>query len=298
MTRFGVLMGACVCLLSTAAIAQFDSGMGVPEPVTMEPEPAVVVLRDGMAVIQESQPVTKKPRPTQVEPEVLAGLRAAEERAASKRQFLDHKTATMAENLDFPNTEPYATVAGRVVRANGRPMADASVVLMDTNGNLMAQGHTDFSGWYEVTSLQEGPYVVQVLPSARDAAMWARTWYPANRSFLRAEVLDVTGAGTTADVTVQRGARLFLTVVDKRKPVVGATVEVCGESYLDCQTATSNARGTVALVGLPVSPLRVAVTTTGGSRYEFGSAITSAGVNRVRLDTMKGKLVAQGISHE
>ncbi|QVL50031.1 MAG: carboxypeptidase regulatory-like domain-containing protein [Thiocapsa sp.] len=294
-------------------MAQFDSVMGAPEPVTMEPEPAVVVLRDGMAVIQESQPVTKKPRPTQVEPEVLAGLRAAEERAASKRQFLDHKTATMAENLGFsstdsyataaatiaenlgfPNTDPDATVAGRVMMANGRPMADAAVVLMDTNGNLMAQGHTDVSGWYEVASLQEGPYVMQVLPSARDAARWARTWYPANRSFLRAEVLEVTGAGTTADVTVQRGARLFLTVVEKRKPVTGATVQVCGESYHDCQAATSNARGTVALVGLAVSPVRIAVTTTDGSRYEFTSELRSAGLNRIRLNTVKGKLVATG----
>ncbi len=270
MSRFGVLMGVAVCLLATTAMAQDISSMG------------------------ELEPITKKPRPTQVEPEVLASLRAAKANAAAKRQFLDHKTVAMANNLGWPDTEPYATVAGRVVKPNGRPMADAAVVLMDTNGNLMAQGHTDFSGWYEVTELQEGPYVIQVVPSARDAAWWAQTWYPANRSFLRAEVLDVRSSGTNADVTVQRGTRLFVTLVDARRPVAGAAVKVCGESYLDCQAATSDERGRVVFTGMPVSPVRIAVTTTAGSRYEFASEIRSAGRTILRLDTENGKLVARG----
>jgi len=267
-------VGVSACLLSTAAMAQNGTG------------------------VSELEPITSKPRPTQVEPEVLAGLRAAKAAAAAKRQSLDLKTATMADNLGDPDTDPSARVAGRVVKPNGRPLADAAVVLMDTNGNLMAEGHTDFAGWYEVTALQEGPYVVQVLPSARDAALWARTWYPANRSFLRAEVLNLTGAGATADVRVQPGARVNLTVAAKGKPVVGATVQVCGESYLDCQAATSDAKGKVKLMGLPVTPLRVAVTTTGGTRYEFSSEIKSAGANQIRLDTVNGKLVAKGNGHE
>lgn len=154
-----------------------------------------VVLRVG--------PVKPKPPATQVEPEVLASLRTAKHIAASEGRTVDKRAATVLNNLGNPDTDPYATVTGTVVNAKGWPMADAAVVLMDTNGNLMAETQTDFAGRYEVTSLQEGPYVVQVLPSAKDAVKWARTWYPENRSFLRADVLTVTNAGAIANVSVR-----------------------------------------------------------------------------------------------
>ena len=251
----------------------------------------------GDSVVLRVGPVTVKPPATQVEPEVLASLRAAKSMAATEGRrslSMDKRAVTLLNNLGNPDTDPYARVTGTVVNAKGWPMADAAVVLMDTNGDLMAETQTDFAGRYEVTSLQEGPYVVQVLPSAKDSAQWARTWYPEARSFLRADVLTVTNAGAMANVSVQPGARVDLTVVAQGKPVVGATVQVCGESYLDCQAATSDAKGTVSLVGLPVTPLRVAVTTTGGTRYEFVSAVKSVGANPIRLDTMNGTLVAKG----
>lgn len=241
-------------------------------------------------------PVTIKPEATQVEPEVLAALGAAEAKAAAKGQPLDEKTATIVENLGDPDTTPSASVAGVVANAKGVPMAGADVVLMDTDGNLMAEARTDAAGKYKVTSLQAGPYVVQVLPSAKDSAKWSRTWYPADPSFLRADVLTVTDAGATANVSVQPGASVDIAVTSQRKPLAGATVQVCGESYMDCQTSKSDSKGKVALAGLPVTSLRVAVTTTGGTRYEFGSQIKSAGATKITLDTVDGKLVAKGKS--
>lgn len=244
-------------------------------------------------------PVTVKPPPTQVEPEVLQMLRDEGDLAVMTSRAISGKTATLAEKLGFPDTHPHAAVAGAVTDAKGKPLAGAAVVLRDTIGRLMAETVTDADGRYAVESLQNGPYVIEVLPSAKQAAKWAHTWFPADRSFLRADVVDVTDAGATADVTVQPAARLKLIITDKGKPLAGATVEVCGESYHDCQAATANGRGRVNFAGWPVTPLRVAVTTTGGMRYEFSSTVTSAGANRIRLDTVNGKLVAiGGNSHE
>lgn len=241
-------------------------------------------------------PVTVKPDATQVEPEVLAAVGAAEAKAAAQGKPLDEKTATIVENLGSPDTTPGGSVAGVVADAKGAPMSGAGVVLMDTDGNLMAETVTDGAGKYRVTSLQSGPYVLQVLPSAKDSAKWARTWYPADPSFLRANVLTVTDVGTTANVSVQPGAAVDMSVTGQGKPVAGATVQVCGESYLDCQTAKSDSKGKVAFAGLPGTALRVAVTTTDGSRYEFASLASSAGANKITLDTANGKLVAKGKS--
>ncbi len=239
-------------------------------------------------------PITIKPPPTQVEPEVLQMLRAEGDMAVMTSRAISGKTATLAEKLGFPETHPHAAVAGAVTDVKGKPLPGAAVVLRDSIGRLMAETVTDADGHYAVESLQNGPYVVEVLPTAKQAGQWARTWYPADRSFLRADVVDVTDAGATADVTVQPAAKLKLIVTDKGKPLAGASVQVCGESYLDCQTAKANAKGRVIFGGLPVSPLRIAVTTTGGSRYEYTSAITTAGPNRIRLDARDGLLVAKG----
>jgi hypothetical protein len=241
-------------------------------------------------------PVTTKPDATQVEPEVLAALRAAETKAAAEGVPVDEKSETIAENLGNPDVTPAASVSGVVANANGVPMRGADVVLMDTDGNLMAQTLTDASGKYRITSVQSGPYVIQVLPSAGDSSRWARTWYPADPSFLRADVVNVPDAGATANVSVQRGASLGVKVATGGRSLSGATVQVCGESFLDCQAGKADSKGKIALSGVPLSSLRISVTTVAGDRYEFTSAVTSPGATTVTLDTLNGKLVAKGKS--
>jgi uncharacterized protein YfaS (alpha-2-macroglobulin family) len=243
-------------------------------------------------------PITIKPPPTQVEPEVLQMLRDEGDMAVMTSRAISGKTATLAEKLGFPDPHPHAAVAGTVRDARGKPLPGAAVVLRDTIGNLMAEMVTDAEGHYQVESLQNGPYVVEVLPTFRQATKWSRTWFPADRSFLRADVLNVTGAGAIADVTVLPGANVHLKLVAQGKPLAGAMVKVCGESYHDCQAAKANTKGRVIFLGLPVSPLRIAVAATSGSTYEFTTAISSAGAKNIKLDMSKGKLIAMGHGHD
>ena len=140
---------------------------------------------------------------------------------------------------------PFPTMRGRVLTADGKPVADAAVELVHIGGGGRPKTTSGKDGAFSFSEMLPGPFVLRAVPPpkmgrpetpADEPAVWAPTYYPNVTERFRAErifaIRDVDGMDirlVPAPVFHVRG-----TVVDEQgKPVSGAKLKLVSPDSLD-----------------------------------------------------------------
>lgn len=166
-------------------------------------------------------------------------------------------TATAARPVAAPVAESARSISGRVLRADGRPLSEVALTLIDQQGHQVARASGDVEGGYLIDPPAPGSYVLIVSALGQQPA--AVTVGVDGR----AQRLDVTlhssgelsGFVRSAGLPVQ-GATVTLT--DPRGQVVGAAVTDADGGYL-CSGVVAGAYTLVA-VGAHLRPQAMTLT--------------------------------------
>lgn len=167
------------------------------------------------------------------------------------------------------------SVTGVVRGSSSRAVAGYTVEAFTPDGNFVADAVTDAAGRYAISGLPRGQYRVRVSGPRTGAAPWAMAWVGRQPSLLKARLVSVGGPRVKADVVLTPAAM----VVGRVSGVpAGSEVHVCGESFLDCRLAVTDAGGGFEVRGLAAGTASVVVRPVGGSDLAFPAQPPRAGV--------------------
>ncbi len=182
--------------------------------------------------------------------------------------------------------DPAYTVRGRVVDDAGKPCTEGDVRLTDHAQDEFAQSDIDGDGWAEMRSVIPGSYAVEV--NCKGAI--SRSDFPL--------VVVVDRDAPEQRWTVDRGARLVVTVVDSHgklvpRASVGAQLLNAAE-FRYASTDRPEADGTYLVGGLLAGEHEVDVRGDDGSRVEQKVTVSAHGEERLRVE-LKAVGVLDGV---
>lgn len=217
---------------------------------------------------------------------VAGGVATAQVSSAQPTAGVTVTSLAAATNL--PTTvSTIGSVVGVVRGSNGLVVPGYTVEAFSADGNFVADTVTNASGRYTLASLPRGTYRVRVSGPRTGAAVWAMGWFGGS-SFLNAKDLAVGGPTAKADVTLQRAAMVTGRVTGVPR---GSEVRLCGESFLDCRSSLTDARGNFAVRGLPAGTASVVVRPLRGTDLMFpeepprpGVTLRASHITRLELD--------------
>jgi len=212
-------------------------------------------------------------------------------------------------DVDFILT-PGATARGRVLAADGTPIARARVrfgaTLRERSGGLMMETVTDAKGVFEIRNLPAGNRRLEVeLPRSRDGLRSPLVYYPSALTWDQALAVELTAGTVTGDLTivVPKIVENSLTVRlrPRDKTITRVAVSVLRAAPLSVRSLDLDREGVATIRGMV--PGRYVVAARGSSKRRQFAAFEvvdfvedSADVSLRLLPTgsIAGKVVAEG----
>jgi len=171
-------------------------------------------------------------------------------------------------------TATTATLSGRVLDANRRPVVGATVEVFTPRGEFVNDIRTSLTGRFSLSGLALGSYRLRARPSS--TRPWATTWAPSAAAFSNAGTVYVRSFGGRTTITLPRGGVLAgrVTSLPAR-----ATVRACSTTFnfLDCRTVIMR-RGQFRIPNLPAGMVNVVVLLVTGRSLVFPAQPPRPGV--------------------
>jgi hypothetical protein len=214
------------------------------------------------------------------------------------------------------------SIAGRVLRPDGTPVARATVAVQvrRPSGQLIGVQPpllTGADGSYRLENVPQGSYVIVASYTVKHEMMgkpipaeyvdWARTFHPSARTFEDATRVTVSGGDTHSaiDVVLQPDPRFTLsgTVVDERGETPPGVRVQYGSDHVSGGGDTTSDAGTFSIRDLASGPVHLLVSANGVQAPLLGFAtieVQGASIVNARLTvgapgTVRGRLIGEGV---